>query len=167
MIDIKIKTLDERRKFTEKQWQELESEEVEKLLYLLGVKEIETKIELDELMNTKKIPFKPLQENILIDFYAAWCGPCRLQDKMFARHGVEILKKCFPDLKIYRCNVDKSKKIDKLTRRLGIDSIPILAFLNKKIHFMWAGNKKIKVIVEHINEHTKNKNEEEVEKILK
>jgi len=161
-----ITALEDRKKLTDADWKNLKPEAVEKILQLLGVKEIENKKNLSSLIKVSKTPFKALQNNILIDFYGVWCGPCRLQDKMFARHGVEILRKCFPDIQIYRCDVDKTQKIDKFTRKLGIDAIPILAYLNDKVHFMWAGNKKIETIVDFINKHTTSvKNEKEIAKI--
>lgn len=164
---LEIITLEDRDGLSEKDWESILPESVEKILKLLGVEEIETMADLNALINTKKTPFKALQKNILIDFYGTWCGPCNRQDRMFAQHGVEILKKCFPDLKLYRCNVDRDKKIDRTTRKMGIESIPILIFLNDNVNFMRAGSKKIETIVEYINEHASNKDEEEIKKILK
>ena len=55
---------------------------------------------------------------VLVDFYADWCGPCRmlapvLQDISYERSNVKIVK----------VNVDEAEKV---AQRFGIMSIPTL-----------------------------------------
>ncbi len=59
---------------------------------------------------------------ILVDFYADWCGPCRMMGEV-----LEEIK----DIDILKVNVDKFPLI---ARRYGIMSIPsLLLFDNGKI----------------------------------
>lgn len=57
---------------------------------------------------------------VLVDFYATWCGPC----KMLAPHIEQLAESC-PSLKVCKLNVDEA---DEPTRRYGIRSIPTLIF---------------------------------------
>ena len=58
---------------------------------------------------------------ILVDFSAAWCGPCR----MIAPVLDEIAKEQGESVKIVKVNVDKSPN---LTSRFGIRNVPTLLF---------------------------------------
>lgn len=55
---------------------------------------------------------------VLVDFYAVWCGPC----KMLAPH-VERLDEENPDLKVIEIDVDQSQQ---LAAQFGVMSIPTL-----------------------------------------
>ncbi len=55
---------------------------------------------------------------ILVDFFATWCGPC----KMLAPE-LENLSKDMKDLKIYKIDIDKYKSI---AMRYRIMSVPTL-----------------------------------------
>ena len=62
---------------------------------------------------------------VLIDFYADWCGPC----KMLAP-TVHALAESRDDIKVCKVNVDEQ---EELAAAFGIMSIPtILAFKNGK-----------------------------------
>ncbi len=58
----------------------------------------------------------------IIDFWAAWCGPCRQiapsLDELAAEYGEEIY--------IYKVNVDEETE---LARAFGIQSIPMLLYI--------------------------------------
>lgn len=58
----------------------------------------------------------------IIDFWAAWCGPCRqiapALDELAAEYGEEIY--------IYKVNVDEETE---LARTFGIQSIPMLLYI--------------------------------------
>ena len=61
-------------------------------------------------------------EKVLVDFYADWCGPC----KMLSPIMEEIAK----EYKVYKVNVDESSD---LAQEYGIMSIPcIIVFQNGK-----------------------------------
>ena len=57
---------------------------------------------------------------VLVDFFATWCGPC----KMLSPH-IEKLAEENPAIKVCKLNVDEA---DEPTRRYGIRSIPTLIF---------------------------------------
>lgn len=66
---------------------------------------------------------------VLVDFYADWCGPCRMVGPV-----IEEISKEIPDLKVIKVNVDEREDVAKT---YGIMSIPtIILFqdgeMNKK-----------------------------------
>lgn len=55
---------------------------------------------------------------VLVDFYADWCGPCRMISPI-----VEELSNEIKDLKVIKINVDEREDVAKM---YGIMSIPTL-----------------------------------------
>ena len=69
-----------------------------------------------EIIHLKNEDFKQLiQEKTLVDFYANWCGPC----KMIAPE----LEKAESSLKVVKVDVDE---FEELARTYGVMSIPTL-----------------------------------------
>ena len=60
------------------------------------------------------------KEKVLVDFYANWCGPC----KMLA----PILEKVESDIKVIKVDTDE---FEDLSRTYGIMSIPTLILFDK------------------------------------
>lgn len=58
----------------------------------------------------------------IVDFYADWCGPC----KMLAPVLAELAEKYSGKLDIYKVNTDEQEKLASL---FGIQSIPTLIFI--------------------------------------
>lgn len=62
---------------------------------------------------------------VLVDFFATWCGPCRMMASV-----LEQAEKEFKDVKIIKVDVDES---EDLARKFGVMSIPtIILFKNGK-----------------------------------
>ena len=66
--------------------------------------------EFDELVESGK--------SVLVDFYADWCGPCRMQAPI-----VEAIAEENPDVVVAKLNVDD---VDDVAERFNIVSIPTL-----------------------------------------
>ena len=66
---------------------------------------------------------KDSEKRALLDFYAAWCGPCR----MLAPIIEQISEEC-PDYLICKINVDEEPE---LAQAFGVSSIPSLFVMEK------------------------------------
>lgn len=59
---------------------------------------------------------------VLIDFWAPWCGPCRMQAPILEQLAGEVDE---DELRIYKMDVDENPNT---ARQFGIMSIPTLLF---------------------------------------
>ncbi|NQJ69955.1 thioredoxin [Streptococcus suis] len=59
---------------------------------------------------------------VLVDFWAAWCGPCRMQAPILEQLAGEVDE---DELRIYKMDVDENPNT---ARQFGIMSIPTLLF---------------------------------------
>lgn len=59
-------------------------------------------------------------KQVMVDFWAAWCGPCRVIGPI-----LEEVEKENPDVVLLKVNVDENPEI---SGALGIQSIPTLMF---------------------------------------
>lgn len=60
---------------------------------------------------------------VLIDFWAGWCGPCKMLSPVIDEISDEVT-----DKKICKVNVDEQPE---LARKFGVMSIPTLVVMNK------------------------------------
>jgi len=74
--------------------------------------------------DTKEWKFKG-DKPVVIDFYADWCGPCR----MVAPLMKELAKEYEDQIVIYKVNVDNESE---LAGALGIKNLPTILFIPKK-----------------------------------
>ncbi|HEL2037082.1 TPA: thioredoxin [Streptococcus suis] len=59
---------------------------------------------------------------VLVDFWAPWCGPCRMQAPILEQLADEVDE---DELRIYKMDVDENPST---ARQFGIMSIPTLLF---------------------------------------
>ena len=62
------------------------------------------------------------EKRVLIDFYAEWCGPCRMVSPI-----VDEIAEEHPEFLVAKVNVDEQPE---LAARFGVMSIPTLAVLD-------------------------------------
>ncbi len=60
---------------------------------------------------------------VLLDFWAEWCGPCRMQSPI-----VDELAKERSDIKVGKVNVEEQRE---LAEKFEVESIPTLVILDK------------------------------------
>jgi thioredoxin 1 len=58
---------------------------------------------------------------VVIDFYADWCGPCKMLAPVFEELAAEM-----PDVKFCKVNVDNNMD---LARMFKVESIPLVALV--------------------------------------
>lgn len=61
-------------------------------------------------------------KKVLVDFYASWCGPCRMVSPI-----VDEIAEERTDVKVVKINVDDEPE---LASRFGVMSIPTLVVIN-------------------------------------
>ena len=61
---------------------------------------------------------KASEKTVLLDFYADWCGPCRMLSPV-----VEEISNDFPQYRVCKVNIDEQPE---LAQRFGVTSVPTL-----------------------------------------
>lgn len=74
-------------------------------------------------MNLKEISEK---ENLVIDFFAEWCGPCKMVTPI-----IESLEKEFTNVEFLKLNVDDED--NDLLKHFNIRSIPTVIFMKNGV----------------------------------
>lgn len=84
------------------------------------------------------------EDLVLVDFYATWCGPCRMLSPILD----EVLKET--DITLLKVDVDKNEMIAK---RYGIMSIPtMILFKNGEIMEKRVGMTSKEELIKWIND---------------
>lgn len=81
------------------------------------------------------------EKNVVIDFYADWCGPCRVYSPIF--NEVASIRK---DVKMFSINTEENQEIPRL---YDIRSIPTTMF--------FKNGKKVNIIKGYIDKEKLNK----------
>ncbi|MBU1855314.1 MAG: thioredoxin [Nanoarchaeota archaeon] len=72
-------------------------------------------------LNNDNFELETKEGNVILDFWAEWCGPCRMLGPVF-----ESLSEEMSDFKFAKINVDESQE---LAGKFGVRSIPTVVFL--------------------------------------
>ena len=85
-----------------------------------------------------------IKKRVLVDFYADWCGPCRMLGPVISE-----VAKSDDNYLYYKINVDKAEDI---SRKYGIMSIPaLLVFENGELSKSSLGYKSIDEVKEFLD----------------
>ncbi|MFA6929648.1 MAG: thioredoxin [Lentisphaeria bacterium] len=84
----------------------------------------------ENIKNLKEQEFATFisQGNVLVDFWAPWCGPCRMQGQILEQAAQDFVT---ANIKVGKVNVDEETE---LAARFGVSSIPtLLVFKDGKL----------------------------------
>lgn len=84
------------------------------------------------------------EKPVMVDFWAEWCGPCRMLGPIIE----EVASEYGDKIKVCKLNVDDSPQI---AQRFGIMSIPtVLIFKNGKLIDSFVGAQPKNAVVERL-----------------
>jgi thioredoxin 1 len=99
------------------------------------MKHIKSKAEFEQLINENN--------NVVIDFYATWCGPCKMLAPIFEQVANEK-----PEVTFVKVDVDEAGELAGL---FGITSIPTVVYIkNEKLALRELGFKPKAAILQNI-----------------
>jgi len=97
-----------------------------------------TDANFDETAQNSEVP-------VLVDFWAPWCGPCRMMTPIIEQVATEYAEKA----KICKVNTDESRNT---AVKFGINAIPtLILFKGGQVQKKWVGVTNKKDISDTIN----------------
>ncbi|KAF9022916.1 Cytoplasmic thioredoxin isoenzyme 2 [Podila verticillata] len=105
------------------------------------VKIIESTAEFNELINSDK--------KVIVDFYADWCGPCKVIAPKFEKFSTE-----FADVTFVKVNVDD---LGEVSQTAGIRAMPTFQTYHngaKVGEVLGADLSKLKKLIEEVKDHS-------------
>lgn len=94
----------------------------------------------------------------LVDFFATWCGPCRMQAPILE----EVKKAVGEDANVVKVDIDKNQEVAALYR---VQSVPtLILFKNGEPVWRAVGVQQGKVLEDKIREYIPTKSDEEFNK---
>lgn len=100
-----------------------------------------------EIINANESNFAEVigQDYVLVDFYATWCGPCKMMHPV-----LENIAASRDNIQVAKVDVDKE---EALARKYGVMSIPtLILFKNGEVVSQKVGFTAEPLLVEWINE---------------
>jgi thioredoxin 1 len=85
-----------------------------------------------EILDKKKFDSAISKGTSIVDFYADWCGPCKIMAPAFEKASMKV-----KDVKFAKINVDGNQEI---ARKYGVLSVPTtILFKNGNVKDMHTG----------------------------
>ncbi len=90
----------------------------------------------------------------LVDFYATWCGPCKMQAPIIEKVKEEVGDKA----NVLKIDIDKNEEV---ARRYNVQSIPtLILFKNGEPVWRAVGLQQADILVDKIRDYEKTKSDE-------
>ncbi len=118
---------------------------MKKILYIVSVLALCTTsaFAFDHIKNVKEFEEVTKKGNVIVDFYASWCEPCKEMSKNL--HALKVDEK---KVKIYKVNIEKSRDV---LAKYGTPQVPALLYMHDgKILDGYIGLKSIKQLKKDI-----------------
>ncbi len=97
-------------------------------------------------VTTQEFPQQVVQsaEPVLVDFYAPWCGPCKLVTPILEQVAQER-----QNLKIVKVDVDQEPELAQQHKIMGVPTL--VMYLGGKIVAQWVGLRPKHVLLQEID----------------
>ena len=84
---------------------------------------------------------------LLVDFFAEWCGPCKMQDPILK----EAKDKLGDDVRIIKIDVDKNPEV---ARQFNVQGVPTLILFKKgEVKWRQSGVVQANTLIQLVHQH--------------